>query len=108
MDIFSKRLHELRKENRISQEELAAAIGTTKSTISKYEHGTIEPTLSVIKKLADYFSVTTDYLLCQSDVSEVGSDLGNEYIRAVVSAKKNGISADKIMDFIRIITDKEK
>lgn len=44
-------------------EDLAEEIGTTKSTISRYENNKREPKKHFIEKTADYFGVSTDYLL---------------------------------------------
>ena len=44
-------------------EDLAEEIGTTKSTISRYENNKREPKKHFIEKTAEYFNVSTDYLL---------------------------------------------
>lgn len=54
---------ELRKERAISQKQVADDIGVSQSTIAKIEINRNEATASTIRKLADYFQVTTDYLL---------------------------------------------
>ena len=62
--MFKLRLKELRAKNNITQEQLALAIGVERSSIGKYEgkQGVI-PSVDVLKAIADYFNVTTDYLL---------------------------------------------
>jgi transcriptional regulator with XRE-family HTH domain len=60
---FAERLKQLRKENGITMEDLAEEIGTTKSTISRYENNKREPKKHFIEKTAEYFNVSTDYLL---------------------------------------------
>ena len=58
------RLKELRKRNRITQEQLAEAIGLERSSIGKYEgNQNVFPSVDVLKAIADYFQVSTDYLL---------------------------------------------
>lgn len=64
---FHKRLVALRKERGLTQEGLGKAIGIGRSTISGYEAESKEPALNTICYLADYFGVTTDYLLGYSD-----------------------------------------
>lgn len=56
-------LMELRKEKGIGQKELAAYLKLSTGTISNYENGVHSPDLHTLCKLADYFDVTTDYLL---------------------------------------------
>lgn len=58
-----KILMELRKEKNIGQKELAAYLQLSTGTISNYENGVHSPDLNTLCKLADYFDVTTDYLL---------------------------------------------
>ncbi|KRL72376.1 hypothetical protein FC54_GL001108 [Ligilactobacillus saerimneri DSM 16049] len=47
----------------MSQSELAKIIGVTQTTITAWETGKAEPASSAVANLADYFGVTTDYLL---------------------------------------------
>ncbi len=67
MQIFSNRLISLRKEKRLTQEELAKAIGKGRSTVSGYETEGKEPDIETLCCLARYFGVSTDYLLGYSD-----------------------------------------
>lgn len=69
--MFSKRLKYLRKLRKLSQEELAKKISTTKSTISNYENEYSTPSNDVLKDLADKLDTTTDYLLGR-DVDTTG------------------------------------
>ena len=57
----------LRKENALSQKELAERTGISQSTIAKIEIGRNEATSNTIRKLADFFNVTADYLLGRTD-----------------------------------------
>lgn len=67
MEAFAKRLKELRTEKKISQAELAQAVGASNSIVCYWETNHSEPTAPYIVKLADYFNVTADYLLGRSD-----------------------------------------
>lgn len=61
--LLRTRLIELRKEKGLSQVALAKELGVDCSTIAKYETGDRLPDLVMLCKLADYFNVTTDYLV---------------------------------------------
>jgi len=65
------RIKELRAKENMTQEQLALAIGVERSSIGKYEgkQGVI-PSVDVLRAIADYFGVTTDYLLGRADTSE--------------------------------------
>ncbi len=65
--MISQRIKELRNEKGISQQTLAKAIGVSQKAIDYWERGVNEPKSSYIVLLADYFSVTTDYLLCRTE-----------------------------------------
>jgi len=60
---LSKRISELRKEKNLTQVEFAEALGITRSAYSHYELGTREPDYDLLKKMADFFDCSTDYLL---------------------------------------------
>lgn len=60
---FKERLKELREEKELTQTQVAKAINVTQRNISFYETGTNEPDLKTIAALANFFDVTTDYLL---------------------------------------------
>jgi len=71
-DKFSKRLKELRKERGLTQEDLSKLSGVSFPTISRYENGQRdEPKLTILKTLANYFDVTLDYLVGDTDVKDV-------------------------------------
>lgn len=56
-------LTELRKEKEIGQKELAVYLNVSVGTVSNYENDVHSPDLSTLCRLADFFGVTTDYLL---------------------------------------------
>ena len=60
---FSERIKELRKETGLMQSELAEKLGVTQRKVSYWETGKIEPSLSDLWKISDFFSVTVDYLI---------------------------------------------
>ncbi len=67
MSIFSERLVALRKEKGISQYEFAKIMSISRSTISGYESEGKEPTYTTLRRFAEYFGVSADYLLGLSD-----------------------------------------
>lgn len=57
------RISELRKQAGMSQFQLAKVLNVATSTLGMYETGKREPSLKVMNRIANYFNVTTDYLL---------------------------------------------
>ena len=64
---LSERLHSLRKERGLTQTEAANAVEISLKSYCRYESGEREPTASVLVRIADFYNVTTDYLLGRSD-----------------------------------------
>ena len=63
MEKLAQRLLFLRKEHGKKQTEMAQALGLSISAYCRYEYGAREPTASTIIRMAQYFGVSTDYLL---------------------------------------------
>lgn len=63
MSRFGEILAELRKDRRLSQKELASIFHISTSTISSYETGAHFPNAEQIVQFAQFFDVTTDYIL---------------------------------------------
>lgn len=66
MTIVPERLRALRKERQLTQEQLGELINVTKVSISGYENGNRTPDTDTLRRLADVFGVSTDYLLGRS------------------------------------------
>lgn len=58
-----KNLRKLRIDKGISQQELADVIGTSQQSVNKYENHNVEPDISALIRLADYFETSIDYLV---------------------------------------------
>ena len=69
---MESRIKQLRENKGLIQEILASELGITQQMLSKYERDVLCIKVDVLKRIAEYFNVTTDYLL---GVSEVKRDL---------------------------------
>ena len=67
------RIRELREESGLKLKELSKIIGVSESTMSLYENGKHEPDYTTLIKIADYFKVSLDYLLCRETVFQYSS-----------------------------------
>jgi len=96
---FGKRLKELRTESGLTQQQLAARMGLSKSAVSLYECMERAPSPNVLIKLSAVFHVSTDYLLGMDKVKRIDvSGLSEEDIILVehlidLLRKKNAINA---------------
>ena len=64
---FSIRLKELREEKELSQAQLAKKVNIKQANISRWENKIQDPSIDYIIALAEFFGVTTDYLLGVTD-----------------------------------------
>lgn len=68
--MFSKRLSQLRKSAGLKQVEFARILGMDRTRYNKWEHGVNEPSYKVLCQVADYFHITTDYLLGRTELQD--------------------------------------
>lgn len=69
--MFRIRLKTLREEKGLSQAAFAKDFGVAQSTVGNWEAGTREPNFETVQKIADYFDVSVDYLLCRTNESKI-------------------------------------
>ena len=67
MKNIADRLRGLRNEMHFSQTNLAKVLGITQSSINRYENGQAAPTVELLRKYADYFDVSMDYIFARCD-----------------------------------------
>ena len=68
MEIFAKRLYELRTEKGLTLSAVAKAVGITRQSVKRYEDNHSQPSMEILSKLADLFGVSTDYLYGRTDI----------------------------------------
>lgn len=73
------RIAEVRKAAKITQEELAKKLGINRATLSKYENGTIDLSLSQLQKIADALNVPLGALtISEEEAQKIASKIGVE------------------------------
>ena len=70
MSTFKERFKELKESRGLTYQQLADFLGLKQRTVQGYSAGTIDPPSSTLLKLADYFNVSTDYLLGREEPKE--------------------------------------
>ena len=65
--MLSEQIKNLRTAKGINQVELAKCLGVTKQSVSNWENENIMPSIDMLIKIAEYFGVTTDFLLGLSE-----------------------------------------
>lgn len=71
--MFGEKLKELRKYKKLTQEDIAKKFNVNPATVSAWEVGKAQPSYDILVELANYFDVTTDYLLnyTQDDLNKM-------------------------------------
>ena len=101
LEIFAKRLKQLRESHNLSTRALGEAVGTSNATISRYETGSRDPDLVIAHKIATYFNVSVEYL-CGNDIDTNIETLMNLY------SKLSDNSKTEALKYITYLYEKEK
>lgn len=67
LGMLGEKIRQLRLAKGVRQEELGHRLGVSKQSVSNWENGNIMPSIEMLVRLADYFSVSTDFLLGRSE-----------------------------------------
>lgn len=102
MDTLAKILNLLNERN-IKQQEFAKAIGVRKQAISEWKNGTTKSYMKYIDKIADYFNVSTDYLLGNKTHSEVPDPLFLEELNGLTESE-----LEDVREYIKFLKSKRK
>ncbi len=92
------RIRDLREDRDLRQSDVANATGIDQKTISNYETGKTNPDSFAIIKLAEFFGVSTDYLL---GVEKANSDLVSDAEKKLEDIKKRVAELEQILEKIR-------
>lgn len=96
MSKFNERFKELKEEHGLSAKELSTILNIAPSTLSYYQKDR-EPNYDMLIKIADYFKVTTDWLIGRTDNrSSVYEALDIEITNAIIENEYTDISKDNI------------
>lgn len=103
------RLTTLRNSKKKTQQDIADYLGVTRPAYTAYERGTRHPDYIMLQKIADYYDVTTDYLLGRSEISKPASnrlkpvkDFFRIPVLGHIAAGEPILAAEHIQDFVDI------
>lgn len=100
------RIKQLREEKGLKQEELAKVLLVAPSTIGMYERDEREPNDSITLKIADFFGVSTDYLLGKTDIRNIEDEF-----KTIYSKEIEGLTEEEIkeaLEFYKMIKNRRK
>ena len=70
-DIMNNNLKKLRENKKMTQIALQMATGIEQALLSKFENGERVPPTETLMRLADFYNVSMDYIMCRTDKMEV-------------------------------------
>ncbi|MGI6349914.1 MAG: helix-turn-helix domain-containing protein [Eubacteriales bacterium] len=105
---FSERLKSLREERDLKQEDIAKKLNVDRSTVGKWESSPSRPDYDKLLILADYFGVSTDYLLGRTDIRTPYSADEFETIAAHHEGEWTEEDLQDIEDFKEFIRSKKR
>ena len=106
MDL-KNRVKELRKELKLTQEDFAEQFGYTRTAISAWEIGRNEPSSTDMVKLANFFNVSTDYLLGKSNIRNAEKELENTSNNSEILSYCNQLNEkgkQTLTDYVKVLT----
>ena len=110
--MFSNVLQQLRKAARLTQDQIAEVLNVQKRTYGSWERGERQPDFEILCKIADYFNVTTDYLLGRTpmEVEIIGDDSTDpldDHYKITIRQDEKTPSADELERRIVEIMNRE-
>jgi len=95
-------LKELRSSKKMSQKDLADVLGITYQAVSFYENNKRQPSFETLTKIADYFDVSTDYLLGETNIKKPITFNEKVFSDALRKIRNNSIQKIKEDSFEKI------
>lgn len=106
--MFGDNLKQLRKKKGLTQQQLADELGTTVRALSTYELNFREPNLEMIRKIAYFFQVSSDYLF-DIDLQEIYEEEVSRKKAEIIDTVQSmpATMANKVYDYIEFLKSKE-
>lgn len=91
--MLNENIRKMRQTRNLSQVDLAKSLGVTKQSISNWENNNIQPSIDMLIRLAQFFSVSTDHMLGLNqrkyiEVTDL-TDLQLSHIAAIIDDIRN-------------------
>ena len=99
---FRTRFLKLRKKNKLTQQQVADKIGMHISQVKRYESGEAQPSIDLLKKMAQAFNVTTDWLVF--DEGERDLPIGLQLMFEAVNqmSEENQMTLKSVVDGMKL------
>lgn len=98
-EALAKRLKELRKQHRKTQQQIAEMLGVLRSTYGEYERGKIAPPMDKLQALAAYFSVSVDYLIGNTNAKRKYDETPTEDVSEALGQILDTLQSKDVLTF---------
>ncbi len=95
---FPKRFIQLRKEYKLTQQEMANTAGMHITQVKRYEAGEAQPSIEILKKIATAFHVTSDWLIFEEDERELPNTLQLKFEAVSQMSKEDQHTIQSLID----------
>ncbi len=102
-----KNLKFLREQSKKSQKQVADALGLNTVTYNNWEKQKAEPNIENIKKLADYFGVSIDYLVGRDFKNDIGFVTSNQHKTIMSYLSLSEKAQEKVSGYIDSLADRK-
>ena len=100
---FGKNIKRLREQRNLNQDELGEIVGVTGKAVYSWESNRTEPKMGIVQALADYFRVSTDYLITGTDEqSQMPVNVVQIPLYSSISCGTGMFVDDNIEDYIAV------
>lgn len=106
--MFPERLKALRKKAKLTQKQIAEALNIKQPTYAQWENGRTKPKGETLEKFADFFNVSTDYLLGKTDIknsSDIDEDALEQSLRKSIGFNGKPATDEEIENMKNALID---
>lgn len=95
---FSKKFLQLRKKNKLTQQQMADTVGMHITQVKRYEAGQAQPSIEVLKRIATAFNITTDWLIFEEGERELPDELKLKFEAVSKMSEANRNTIQSVID----------
>lgn len=106
--MFPERLKALRKEAKLTQKQIAKSLNIKQPTYAQWENGRTKPKGETLERFADFFNVSTDYLLGKTDIknsSDIDEDALEQSLRKSIGFNGKPATDEEIENMKNALID---
>jgi transcriptional regulator with XRE-family HTH domain len=105
--VFYEQLKKLCNQNNITPTELIKSFNMSSGNLGSWKNGGM-PSIEILQKIAKYFNVSTDYLLCNEPFTPVSNDINHNEIESAINNEIRDLDKETKKDVLSYIKFKKQ